>query len=148
LKKETSSKFALPAIRTRFSSAGSARCIVILRQKRRFDATNLHLYHYAGNNPVRYIDPDGAFDWDEGKTSGSVQRNDTLSEVTKEFNDKNGTNVDYNDVAAANGIKDPDKIKPGQKLDFSSFLPNNNSDQNKGQVPQINTSLITASQKK
>ena len=79
---------------------------------------------------MRYIDPDGAFDWDEGKTSGSVQRNDTLSEVTKEFNDKNGTNVDYNDVAAANGIKDPDKIKPGQKLDFSSFLPNNNSDQN------------------
>src|SRR5574344_260041 len=85
-------------------------------------AINLHLYHYAGNNPVRYTDPDGAFDWDEGKTSGSVQRNDTLSEATKEFNDKNGTNVDYHDVAAANGIKDPDKIKPGQKIDFSSFI--------------------------
>ena len=26
-----------------------------------FNVVNLHLYHYAGNNPVKYTDPDGAF---------------------------------------------------------------------------------------
>lgn len=25
---------------------------------------NLHCYHYAGNNPVKYTDPDGRFDWE------------------------------------------------------------------------------------
>jgi hypothetical protein len=24
-----------------------------------FNTVNLHLYHYAGNNPVKYTDPDG-----------------------------------------------------------------------------------------
>jgi hypothetical protein len=28
-----------------------------------FNYVNLHTYHYAGNNPVKYVDPDGRADW-------------------------------------------------------------------------------------
>jgi hypothetical protein len=30
-----------------------------------FNLVNLHVYHYAGNNPVKYTDPDGRFSFDE-----------------------------------------------------------------------------------
>jgi hypothetical protein len=29
-----------------------------------FNVVNLHVYHYAGNNPVKYVDPDGEADID------------------------------------------------------------------------------------
>ena len=40
-----------------------------------YNTVNLHLYHYAGNNPLRYTDPTGAFDWD----TNTIQAGDTLS---------------------------------------------------------------------
>ena len=30
-----------------------------------FNLVNLHVYHYAGNNPVKYTDPTGRSDEDE-----------------------------------------------------------------------------------
>jgi RHS repeat-associated protein len=38
-----------------------------------FNLVNLHMYHYAGNNPVKYVDPDGRdIDWVQGKDVSDV----------------------------------------------------------------------------
>ena len=41
-----------------------------------FNVVNLHVYHYAGNNPVKYVDPEGR--WDDDVHYGSVQYGGTL----------------------------------------------------------------------
>jgi RHS repeat-associated protein len=40
-----------------------------------FNTVNLHLYHYAGNNPVKYVDPDGRLD-----IEGAVQHEQNAQE--------------------------------------------------------------------
>ena len=37
-----------------------------------YNSVNLNLYHYAGNNPVRYIDPTGLYDEENGYTKQEI----------------------------------------------------------------------------
>ena len=83
-----------------------------------YNQVNFNLYHYAGNNPIKYTDPTGAFDWD----TNTIESGDTLSKITDEYNTRNGTNYTYDEIAKANGIEDPNKIYVGNTLDFSSLL--------------------------
>ena len=85
-----------------------------------YNTVNFSLYHYAGNNPIKYTDPTGAFDWD----TNTIESGDTLSKITNEYNEKNGTNYSYDDIAKSNGMHDPNKIYAGDKLDFSGFSNN------------------------
>ena len=66
----------------------------ILRQK----VLQAHLYHYAGNNPVRYTDPTGAFDWN----TNTIESGDTLSQIAQDCNTRYGTNYSAADFT---GIK-------------------------------------------
>ncbi|WP_407398898.1 LysM peptidoglycan-binding domain-containing protein [Treponema sp.] len=77
------------------------------------------MYHYAGNNPIKYTDPTGLFDWE----NSTVTENDKLWKIAQEFNEKYGTSITYDDIADGNGIDDPNHIEVGQKLDLNMFIP-------------------------
>ncbi len=83
-----------------------------------YNSVNLNLYHYAGNNPVKYIDPAGLFTWDADGQGGYVDQDDSLSQITVDYNRNNGTNYTYQSVADLNGIEDPDKLTIGQHITF------------------------------
>ena len=77
------------------------------------------MYHYAGNNPVRFVDPTGAFNWD----TNTIEAGDTLTKITNKFNQIYETNYSVDEVAQACGIANKDYIREGDKLDFSKILP-------------------------
>ena len=81
-----------------------------------YNTVNLHLYHYAGNNPLRYTDPTGAFDWD----TNTIQAGDTLSQIANDCNTRYGTNYSADDLKDSNSdtISDKDKIYAGNYLNL------------------------------
>ncbi len=48
-----------------------------------FNTVNLHLYHYAGNNPVKYTDPTGMSDEDVFD-----QLQNTINEIVNSYIDQ------------------------------------------------------------
>jgi len=72
------------------------------------DPQRLNPYSYANNNPVRYTDPTGMFNWD----TGQVESGDNLYNVF-------GNN--WKEVSNYNNLENPNLIFPGQHLNVPEF---------------------------
>lgn len=75
-----------------------------------------NLYHYAGNNPVRFKDPSGAFDFD----TNTIEEGDTLNQIADDCNRKYGTNYTADDLQNLNKdkISNKDLIYAGDTLNL------------------------------
>jgi hypothetical protein len=61
-----------------------------------YNVINMHLYHYAGNNPVKYTDPDGKiFVYDE---NASPQFKADIETIVQ-YLEKSGLAYEYNQIA-------------------------------------------------
>jgi RHS repeat-associated protein len=78
-----------------------------------FNVVNLHTYHYAGNNPVKYVDPDGrekrSLDNGEWETVNRV-RNETVQYINTMIND-----INLNIQSGGRHYISPDLIESAQK---------------------------------
>ncbi|MBR4624897.1 MAG: LysM peptidoglycan-binding domain-containing protein [Alphaproteobacteria bacterium] len=93
----------------------ASRCAGLRRNSALIPA-NAGLFHYAGNNPIRYIDPTGAFDWN----TNTIEDGDTLSQIAEDCYTKYGVNYTTDDLKDLNKdtISDKDKIYAGTHLNL------------------------------
>jgi RHS repeat-associated protein len=87
-----------------------------------FNSFNLNPYIYCTQSPVKRIDPTGMFDIE----TGTIEKGDNLTKITKQINDRFGTNLTINEISTANGIKNTNKIQIGDKI----VLPGQNVELN------------------
>lgn len=75
-----------------------------------YDSVNLNLYHYAGNNPVKYIDQNGMWK-DNGDGTFTAQKYDTLWGLQQE------TGKDWHESNWKDG-RDPRTLQVDEKIDM------------------------------
>ncbi|QSI04804.1 RHS repeat-associated core domain-containing protein [Treponema pedis] len=86
-----------------------------------YNTVNFNVYHYGGNNPIKYIDPTGMYtlDTEDNAPIIIVEKDDNLWNIVKgqspNLSDKEiQSRVD--DIAKLNNLNNPNLIKPGDRL--------------------------------
>ena len=72
-------------------------------------------FAYVVNDPVNYIDPFGLESTDNSIT---IEKGDTLSDRTWQYNKQHGTNHTWQEIAEYNGLENPHLIFPGDVITF------------------------------
>jgi RHS repeat-associated protein len=83
-----------------------------------FNLVNLHVYHYAGNNPVKYVDPDGRI---QRHVDGTFDFYPTTRKMTVEGNSGNIITAQYGYILANDGTKINARINHSVDVRSESF---------------------------
>jgi hypothetical protein len=71
-----------------------------------YNTVNLHVYHYAGNNPVKYVDPDGEkIDWVQGEGVTEDQMVDITNKANKLMNSGTAAGNRFKEIYYAEDVK-------------------------------------------
>ena len=82
-----------------------------------YNQINFNLYHYAGNNPIKYTDPTGMYtlDTEDNAPIIVVEKDDNLWNIVKgqspNLSDKE-IQSRVNGIAKLNNLENPNLIKP------------------------------------
>jgi hypothetical protein len=100
-----------------------------------YNAVNLHVYHYAGNNPVKYKDPDGK--WIALKKQADRFNNYIGSGA------RNSVSSDYSGSEFGNiTIKSPEAIRKDAEGVYNKNLPGMPSPEEKKQAVDAANKVI------
>ena len=113
-----------------------------------YNHVNLNLYHYGGNNPIRYTDPTGMYTLsvEDGVAYITVEKGDNLWNIVKgqsphASDDEIQKRV--GDIADSNGLDNPNLIKLGDKLKApDSVVPNITDDLTNRMEANVNDAAI------
>jgi hypothetical protein len=81
----------------------------------KFPQVNLHAYHYAGNNPVKLVDPDGRSETDETALGRAVH-----DIIVRRYEEAHvGQQIEGNHTSMSSALRDMGEMDPGQgRTDF------------------------------
>jgi RHS repeat-associated protein len=109
-----------------------------------FNLVNLHVYHYAGNNPVKYVDPDGRIGIDALMNLFNASKNGDIVKINfwNNFFPSSNPGDIANHYAKANQLENPLTAIEAKRSGFRAVDPNDAAWHRQGEGNEYNLKMV------